>query len=400
MTTGVEVRDYPFGTPGHPEVYALFARLRREEPVSRIRLPYGGEAWLVTRYDDAKAVLADRRFSRAAVVGRDDIPRIIPAPAPGNSLLSMDPPEHTRVRTLIGKVFTPRRIEGMRPRIQEIVDGLLTAMMQAGPSVDLVASLALPLPVIVICEILGVPEEDQYRFREFSGIVMSTTAHTREEIVAARMAFKGYLAELISQRRRHPTDDLLGALVCARDGDDRLSEEELVDLGVVLLLAGHESTANQIASFVYALLTAPQEWERMCSNLKLVPAAVEELLRYLPVGAGGSFARVALEDVTVGEVTVRAGESVFVNLQAANRDETVFDGPENLDLARSNNPHMAFGYGLHRCVGAQLARMELQIALASLLERFPGLHLAVSAAEVPWKAGMLVHGPRALPVSW
>ncbi|WP_330257124.1 cytochrome P450 [Nocardia sp. NBC_00565] len=395
-----EVRRYPFGTPNRLEMDPLYERLRREEPISRVRLPYGGEGWLVTRYTEVKSVLADPRFSRAAAVDREDIPRATPTPARRNSMLSMDPPEHTRLRKLVVKAFTGRRVQQLRPRAQQIVDEQLAEIERCGPPADLVRQFALPLPVTVICEMLGVPAQDQHRFRDFSDTVLSTTAYTREQIGAARAGLEAYLTELVAQRREQPTDDLLGALVAARDDEDRLSEEELVNLGIGLLIAGHETTANQIANFTYVLLTEPGHWERLRAEPELVPGAVEELLRYVQLGSGGAFARIATADVELDGVTVRAGESVFVNTQSANRDEAVFDNPEKLDLTRVRNPHMAFGHGAHHCLGAQLARVELQVALDSLLRRFPALRLAVPVEEVPWKTGLLVRGPKALPVSW
>ncbi|WP_433655665.1 cytochrome P450 [Nocardia sp. CA-128927] len=399
MTVKTEVRQYPFGEPIRLDMDPLFAKLRREEPVSRVQLPYGDEGWLVTRYADAKLVLADPRFSRAVTVDREDIPRTTPNPSRQNSLLSMDPPEHSRLRKLVAKAFTSRRVEQLRPRAQEIVNERLDEIESAGPVADLVQSLALPLPVTVICEMLGVPTQDQHRFRDFSDTVLSTTAHTPEQIDDARAALEAYLAEVVAQRRERPADDLLGALVAARDNDDRLSEDELVNLGIGLLIAGHETTANQIANFTYVLLSEPRHWELLRGRPELVPGAIEELLRYVQLGSGGSFARVATEDVELSGVTVRAGESVIVNTQAANRDEGVFGNSDELDLTRNNNPHMAFGHGVHHCLGAQLARLELQVALGSLLQRFPTLHLAVPFEEVPWKTGLLVRGPKALPVS-
>ncbi|MFF0489072.1 cytochrome P450 [Nocardia sp. NPDC004068] len=400
MTVNTEARHYPFGEPVRLDIDPNYAILRREEPVTRVRLPYGGEGWLVTRYDDVKQVLADPRFSRAETVGREDIPRMSPAPSRPDSLLSMDPPQHTRLRKLVAKAFTGRRVAALRPHVREIVDGLLDAMERDGAPADLVARFALPLPVTVICEMLGVPTEDQHRFRDFSDTVLSTTAYTREQIDAGRAELERYLGELVSERRERPTDDLLGALVAARDDEDRLSESELVNLGIGLLVAGHETTANQLANFTYLLLTQPERWELLRAHPDLVPGAVEELLRYVQLGSGGGFARVATEDVELHGVTVRAGESVFTNLQAANRDETVFADPETLDLTRKHNPHIAFGYGAHHCLGAQLARVELQIALGALLRRLPTLRLAVPVENVPWKTGLLVRGPRELLVAW
>ncbi|MCX0269249.1 cytochrome P450 [Nocardia zapadnayensis] len=400
MTVNTEVRRYPFGEPVRLDMDPLFTKLRREEPVCRVELPYGGEGWLVTRYEDVKLVLADPRFSRAATVGREDLPRATPAPVRPDSLLSMDPPEHSRLRKLVAKAFTGRRVAELRPRTREIVDEKLTALEQAGAPADLVAGFALPLPVTVICEMLGVPPRDQHRFRDFSDAILSTTAYTREQIERARDSLETYLAEVVAERRQRPTDDLLGALVAARDEEDRLSERELVNLGVGLLIAGHETTANQIANFTYVLLTQREYWELLRAEPELIPGAVEELLRYVQLGAGAGQPRVATEDVVLSGVTVRAGDSVFVNTQAANRDENVFDDPESLDLTRQRNPHVAFGYGAHHCLGAQLARVELQVALEALLERFPSLRLSLPLDEIPWKSGLLVRGPKQLLVEW
>ncbi|MGI5221085.1 cytochrome P450 [Nocardia sp. CA-290969] len=400
MTVNTEVRSYPFGAPVRLDMDPLYAKLRREEPVSRVELPYGGQGWLVTRYDDVRTVLADPRFSRAATVDREDVPRATPAPTRPDSLLSMDPPEHSRLRKLVAKAFTGRRVAELRPRTRRIVDDKLTELERHGAPADLVQGFALPLPVTVICEMLGVPPQDQHRFRDFSDAILSTTAYTREQIETARDSLETYLAEQVALRRERPTDDLLGALVAARDDEDRLSERELVNLGVGILIAGHETTANQIANFTYVLLTQREYWDQLRADPELIPGAVEELLRHTQLGAGGGQPRIATEDVVLSGVTVRAGDAVFVHTQAANRDESVFDDPETLDLTRRHNPHVAFGYGAHHCLGAQLARVELQVALEALVERFPGLRLAVPVEEIPWKSGLLVRGPEKLLVAW
>ncbi|MGV9835821.1 cytochrome P450 [Nocardia niigatensis] len=399
MTTPTEVRHYPFGDPVRLDPHPTALKLLREEPISRVRLPYGGEAWLVTRYADVRSVLSDPRFGRAATVGRDDVPRVRETPAMPNIPMSMDPPELTRLRKLTMTAFTTRRVQDLRPRAEELVDGMLTAMAEADSPADLVSALALPVPVTIICEMLGVPPRDQHRFRDFSDAIMSTTAVPEEQRMAAFAAVTEYLTEQVAERRVHPADDLLGALVAARDDEDRLTEDELIMLGMTLLVAGHETTANQIANFVYILLTQG-EWERLRDDPDLVPPAVEELLRYIQLGNGGAFPRIALEDVMLSGTRIRAGEAVFVDLATANRDETVFPDPDTMDLARHHNSHLAFGHGFHHCVGAQLARLELQVTLAALLRRFPNLRLAIPADEVEWKQGMLLRGPKALPVAW
>ncbi|OHV24127.1 cytochrome [Parafrankia soli] len=365
MPDDTEVHRFPFGPSAGLEVHPLWAKIRREEPVAR-----------------------------------EDVPRTTPRPAQPSALLSMDPPEHTRLRLLISRAFTGRRVEQLRPRAQEIVEAHLEQIERSGPPADLVRGFALPLPVTLICEMLGVPPEDQHRFREFADFMLSTTAYTEEQVVDARARLAGYLAELVALRRAHPTDDLLGALVAARDDEDRLSEEELIDIGITLLIAGHETTASELSNFIYVLLTEPGHWEALRARPELIPGAVEELLRHVQLSTGGNNPRVATEDVRLGDVTVSAGEAVIVFAQSANRDEAVFDHPDELDFTRHPNHHLAFGYGTHYCLGAQLGRMELQVALAALLRRFPSLRLGVPVEELPWKSGLLVRAPESLPVEW
>jgi nocardicin N-oxygenase len=397
--TTLETYRYPFGDPVRVDLDPRYAQLRAEQPALRVKLPYGSECWLVTRYEDVKTVLSDPRFSRARAAGREDTPRVTPEAAPAGSMLSMDPPEHSRLRRLIARAFTARRVREFRPRVEEIVDGLLNNIEQAGPPVDLVENLALPLPVSVISHMLGVPPGQHHRFRDFSAMVLSTTAYTREEVVAARAALEEYLSELAEQRRQQPGDDLLSALVAAHD-DDQLTDKELTQTGITLLVGGHESTASQLACSVYLLLSRPDQWALLRDRPELVPSAVEELLRYIPLGSGGAFARIATEDIELGGVLVRAGEAVVASTNSANRDERVFTDPELLDLSREHNPHLAFGSGPHVCLGAQLARSELQVALGALLRRFPNLRLAVPAEEVPWREGSLLRSPRQLQVVW
>lgn len=399
MAADVGARPYPFGEVVRLDTNPLYDTLRREEPISRVVLPYGGEGWLVTRYEDTKNVLGDPRFSTAAAVGREDVPRCLPRP-PSPTMVTMDPPEHTRLRKLVVKAFTAKRLAELRPRIRQIVDERLTEMERAGQPADLVAQLALPLPVTVICDMFGVPPEDHFRFVEFSEAVMSTTGASPDEIGEALGRFWAYLGELVARRRADPSDDLLTALIAARDEEDRLSEDELIGLMLILLVAGHETTANQIANFTYLLLADRDRWEQLRGDPGLIPGAVEELLRWVQLSVGGFSPRIAKEDVEVCGVTVRAGEAVFTHTPSANRDESVFANGGVLDLTREVNPHIAFGHGVHYCLGAQLARLELQESLAGLIQRFPSLRLALPADEVPWKSGLLVCGPEALPLSW
>jgi cytochrome P450 len=393
MTT-TETRNFPFSDPERLDPEPMFATLR-EQPLIRVQLPYGEPAWLATRYEDVRLVLGDPRFSRAAGVGRDE-PRMRFHQAQNGSILSMDPPDHSRLRRLVMKAFTVRRIEQLRPRAQEIADALVDEMT---PPADLVADFGLPLPIAVICELLGVPFEDRNDFRHWSDAFLSTTKFTPEEVYAAVGQMYEYMAGLVAQRRETPTDDLIGALVLARDNEDRLTEEELLSLTQGLLVAGHETTASQIPNFMYVLLTHPEQLAMLRADLSLVPKAVEELMRYVPLGAGPGIARYALEDVELGGVTVRAGEPVLPAIASANRDKSVFTDPDLLDLHRQGGTHIGFGHGAHHCLGAPLARMELQVALDTLLRRLPGLRLA-DTADIDWKAGLATRGPARLPVTW
>ncbi|MFI7543617.1 cytochrome P450 [Actinoplanes sp. NPDC049599] len=392
-------RPYPFSEPDRLTLDPLYAELRRREPVTRVRLPFGEEAWLATRYQDVKVVLGDPRFSRAAAVGRDE-PRISPQPISGG-IMSMDPPDHSRLRRLVAKAFTARRVEQLRPGTAAIAAELIDAMVAAGPPADLVESFSTPLPVRVICRLLGVPPSDQHLFRTWSEAIVSTTSLPPETIIEYLGSLQAYMAGLIAERRETPTDDLIGALVQARDEDnDRLTEQEMVELAAGLLAAGHETTVTQISNFVYVLLTHPEQLAILRARPELVPGAVEELLRYVPLGAAGLFARYATEDLELSGVRIRAGEPVIAAMSAANRDATVFDEPDRLDITRGAGPHLGFGHGVHHCLGAQLARMELQVALGTLLHRLPELRLAVDEKRLEWKSGLLVRGLRALPVTW
>lgn len=393
------VRAYPFSSPDRLNLDPFYAQLRKREPLIRVRLPYGEQAWLATRYADVRTVLGDPRFSRAAAVHRDE-PRMMPRQMdPG--ILHMDPPEHTRLRRLVAKAFTARRVEQLRPRAREIADELLDEMAAEGPPADLVAGFATPLPIAVICEMLGVPKDDQDKFHVWSEAALSTTSLTLEQVDEYWQNLLGYMAGLIAERRRQPTDDLIGALVRARDEDnDRLSEEELLRLATGLLVAGHETTVTQIPNFGYVLLTHPDQLAELRDRPELVPAAVEEMMRYIPLGVAASFPRYATEDVELSGVLVRAGEPVLASVASANRDEEVFPHPDELDFGREANPHVGFGHGPHHCVGAQLARMELQVAIGTLLERFPKLRLAVPEEELEWKSGSLARGLNRMPVAW
>jgi len=392
-------RSYPFSRV-RLEPDPQYAELRRSEPVCRVQLPYGPPAWLVTDYDLTKAVLGDPRFSRAAAVGRDN-PResAVDLSQVAESVVSMDPPEHTRIRSLVGKAFTPRRVAELQPRATEIANSLLDEMIAAGPPADLVSSFSFALPVIIICELLGIPDGDRHAFRGWADATLSTTTVTPVQEQDAFLHLAGYLAGLFAERRARPGDDLLTGLVQARDNDDRLSESELLVLGMALLVAGYETTARQITNMTYTLLTHPAQLQLLIQEPGLLPGAVEEMLRFNVFGSAIN-PRIATADVELGHVLIRAGEPVLCARSSANRDEKVFSRGDQLDFRRSPNPHVAFGYGPHFCLGANLARMELQVALGTILSRLPGVRIAVPEESLTWHDTTILRGLAAFPITW
>ncbi|SER97319.1 Cytochrome P450 [Lentzea xinjiangensis] len=385
---------YPFSEADGLTLDPTYARLRRDEPVSRVTYPYGGEGWLVTSYEETKFVLGDPRFSRARTVERD-VPRMQPLIAPGGSILTHDGADHARMRRLVSKAFTVRRIEELRPRAQQITDELLDRLDNPG---DLVEGFTMPFPITIICELLGVPFEDRDDFRMWSNQVLSTVGgYTPEEAMHGMMKLHAYFVDLVAKRRANPTDDLMGALVAARDNEDRLTEDELVRFGITLLVAGHETTANMLANSVVTLFEHPDAMKRLQDDPAVLPNAIEELLRFIPLGSGAGFTRIATEDVQVGNALVKGGDAVLVVVSSANHDESVYPNSAELDLDREVGQHLQFGHGIHFCLGSQLARMELQVALGTLVRRMPGLRLA---QPVEFRKGSLVRGPLKLVVAW
>ncbi|WP_033292251.1 cytochrome P450 [Amycolatopsis jejuensis] len=386
---------YPFNEDAGLEISEAYSAARETAGMVRIQMPYGEPAWLATRYADARLVLRDQRFSRAMAYERDS-PRLIEHISPGD-ILSMDPPDHTRLRTLVAKAFTMRRVELLRPRVARLADELIDGLRQHGQPADLVDLYALPIPVAVICELLGVPVADRPQFRKWSDVALSTSKMTVEEAEGNIGELREYFAGLIAERRAEPQDDLITALIEARDVQDRLTEREMLDLCMILLVGGHETTASQIPNFVYTLLGQREQWDRLCADPSLIPAAVEELLRFVPLGFGALFPRYAVADVEVGDVVVRKGEAVVVAPAAANRDALEFSAPDDLRFDREDDHHLAFGHGVHHCIGAPLARLELQEALRALTREMPGLHVA---GDIGWKTETLVRGPYVMPVGW
>jgi len=398
----VEPRKYPFSEPDRLNLDPAYGEVRAGEGLVRVQLPFGRPAWLATRYEDVRLVLGDPRFSRAQAVGKGDEPSLIPFGPGPDTIVAMDPPEHTRLRRVVAKAFTMRRIDSLRPWVQKIVDDLLDDMEKHGSPIDLVESFARPQPGMTIFELMGIPYEDRPKVQRWTDIALSTLSagYTREEVLEAAASIRAYLADQIDIRRNDPKDDLLGVLVSARDEQDRLTEQEMVNLGVAVVVTGNETTADQITNFTYLLLTHPGHLQELRDNPGLVPQAVEEMLRYTPLLAGTSFPRVATEDIVLGDVLVKAGDAVLPSMMSANRDESVFANPDVLDFHREDNPHLGTGHGVHRCLGAQLAKMELEIALSSLLKRFPELRLATSAQEVVFRKGTLQRAPQELLIAW
>ncbi|MEU6799517.1 cytochrome P450 [Streptomyces neyagawaensis] len=393
--------EYPFHRPSAVEVPPVYEELRAKCPVAKVRLPSGDEGYVVSRYDDARVVLADPRFSRAAMLD-EGAPRLTAAPPMPGSLFTMDAPEHTRVRRLVSREFTARRVQNLRPRIQQMTDELLDEMEKLSPPVDLNPVFAFPLPVMVICELLGVPFEDRDRFRGWSDAFVSLTAHTAEEVMEQRMSMVQYLAQLVQRKREEPADDLMSALVAVHDDDgDRLSEHELITMGITLLVAGHETTVSMIGKCVLTLLRHPEHLAALRERPESIDQVVEELLRINPIGDGGPF-RITLEDVEIAGTTIPKGSGVIAAVASANQDPERFGADSGaFDPARSSaSAHLALGHGAHFCLGAALARAELQIAVSSLIRRFPRLALADDVDNLSLTSGMMVHALSRMPVTW
>ncbi|MEU5420535.1 cytochrome P450 [Streptomyces sp. NPDC020799] len=396
-----DVRTCPFDFAQALEFDPVLEQLLTEEPVARIRMPYGeGEAWLVTRYEDVRTVTTDRRFSRSAVVGRD-YPRMTPEPIiQAEAINVMDPPASSRLRSLIAKGFAPRHVDRMRVRTQHVVDDLLDRMERHGPPADLVEHVASPLPMTTICEVLDIPEADRTQLRRNAWTMMGVGAGGREAAVKAKAELRAYFDTLTAQRRANPGDDLISTLALARDGDEILNDEELSVMAMVLLITGQDTTSYEIGNISYTLLTRPEVAAVLRDKPERLPQVMEELLRFIPFRKGVGIPRVAMEDVTLSGVTIKAGDMVHVSYLTANRDERKFERSGELDLDRKSPPHMTFGWGSHHCLGAPLAAMELQVALGTLLHRFPSLTLAVPQEEVPWNTTSIWRYPTSLPVRW
>ena len=377
--------------------YPMYHRLRTVDPVHHSALGF----WVLTRYDDVVAALRDPRLAKEAIASFVAARFGAPVPAMGLSMLDRDPPDHTRLRGLVSKAFTPRVVEGLRPRIQQIVDGLLDGVTARG-SMDLIEEFAYPIPVIVICEMLGVPVEDHERFKGWSLdiargldlIWLGPESEVGRRSVAARQSLAEYFRGLIAQRRAAPRGDLLSGLIAAEEAGDKLNEVELLATCILLLIAGHETTVNLIGNGTLALLRHRDQLQRLQRDPGLIAGAIEELLRF--DGPVQRTARIPSEDIVIGGRTIAKGEMVMPFIGAADRDPVQFPDPDRLDIGRADNRHIAFGWGIHFCLGAPLARIEGQIAISTLVRRMPKLELATAQPE--YRQSLTLRGLKALPV--
>ncbi|MEU6387993.1 cytochrome P450 [Streptomyces sp. NPDC046939] len=373
--------------------YGTYATLRTASPVHRIKGTDGQPAWIVTRYEDVRAGLADPRLSldkKNALPGNYHGSRL--PPALDANLLNMDPPDHTRIRRLVGKAFTPGRVERLRAPVRALADQLLDALGQQG-STDLIAAYAAPLPISVICELLGVAPDRRGDFRGWAQALLVPDPDRPQDGAKAVGAMLAYFVELIEHKRREPKDDLLSDLIAVHDAEDgRLSEDELLSLAFLILVAGFENTVQLIGNAVLALLRHPDQLDELRADSTRIPAAVEEVARY-EGPALLAIRRFPTEDMEIGGVPVKAGETVLLSLAAADRDPDRFPDPDRLDLARDTAGHLALGHGIHYCLGAPLARAETEIALRALLERFPRLELDADTEDpAPWRRSLRARG--------
>ncbi|WP_037856664.1 cytochrome P450 [Streptomyces sp. NRRL S-340] len=376
----------------------VLADLMEEGPVTRIELPNGeGWAWLVTRMDDVRLVTNDARFSREAVMDQQ-VTRLAPHFIPSRGAVGfLDPPDHNRLRRSVAPAFTARGVERVRESARRMLDDLVDGLVAAGPPADLTAAVLSPFPIAVICELMGVPAADRHGMHTWTQLILSS-AHGADVSEQAKEEMGAYFTELIDARADSGGEDvasLLGTAVGRRE----ITLEEAVGLAVLLQIGG-EAVTNNSGQMFYLLLTRPELADRLRANPSVRPQAIDELLRYIPHRNAVGLSRIALEDVEIKGVRIRAGDPVYVSYLAANRDPDVFTDPQSIDFSRSPNPHVAFGFGPHYCPGGQLARMESELLVDALLDRLPALRLAVAPDEVPFRKGALIRGPEALPVAW
>ncbi|MFB9905675.1 cytochrome P450 family protein [Allokutzneria oryzae] len=390
-----------WGEQAHIDPLPILARMREEAPVVRLFDPHqGAPEWFVTRYDDVSELLRDNRFSKdkrkLPAASREMYFRVSELDALDKHMLFADPPEHTRLRSLVAKAFTPRRIKELRPMIAESAVRLLEPVRGKG-SADVLDVLAFALPITVLAELMGVPVEDQDRFQGWTRTLAAPPDF--ESLRRMAVEFRGYLAEFVERRRRAPTGDLTSALIAAEESGDRLSAVELMSMLFLLIAAGYETTGNLIGNTVWALLSHPEELERLRADPALLEPAIEEALRFCPP-VKNTIGAYPLTDVEFGGQVIPAGEKVVGSLLSANHDPSKFAEPSRFDITRPAGKHLAFGLGSHFCLGAQLARLEVSVAIEVLLRELPGITLADGQETTRWKEGVFVHGRSSVAVTW
>jgi cytochrome P450 len=405
QTSATPLPSFPFpdrnGSPFAPPAYQEW--VSDEAPITRVALPTGGWAWLVTRLADVRDILRSPAFS--ADIMKPGFPLLRPLPPTRDGdrdragfFIRMDPPDHGRYRRMLTAEFMIKSVRRMEPLMRQTVDGFLDDMVAAGPPADLVQAFALPVPSLVICHLLGVPYEDHAFFQSRSRVLLSSTTSV-EEAQAAADELHDYLSRLVAAKERDGGEDLLSRLVAGRLRGGELTHEDAVGMAILLLIAGHETTANMIGLSTLVLLHHPEQFAALRADPGRAPALVEELLRYLTIVRTG-LPRLAVADVEIGGQLIRAGEGVIALLSAANRDEAAFADADRFDVDRGAHQHVAFGFGVHQCIGQPLARAELRIALAALADRLPTLRLAVPEDEVEPRRESFIYGLQSLPVTW
>ena len=381
--------------------YPFYARLRKEQPVIQVTTPDGNLAWLITRYDDALNAFRDKRLSKD-IANLGEKPPWVPKyfePLARN-MLDLDDPDHARLRTLVHKAFTPKLIETLRTSIENITEELIESAKRRG-RMDLIAEFALPLPVAVISQMLGIPKREQDKFHRWSKTIVSSQSSKIGALKAipSVISFLRYIRRLVRLRQMHPENDLITAMIQAEEAGDRMNTDEMLAMIFLLLIAGHETTVNLIGNGMLALFAHPEQMEKLRADSSLVTSAVEEILRFeSPVEMATE--RYTKEKIEISEVAIPAGARVYVVIASANRDEQQFERAEQFDITRSNNRHLSFGIGTHYCLGAPLARMEGQIAITALLKHMGKLRLRVPYSEIRWRPGLVLRGIKALPVEF
>ncbi|HST48658.1 cytochrome P450 family protein [Jatrophihabitans sp.] len=402
------VEELPKDFLAHP--YEILERLRAAGPAHPVIFPHGAKVWLVTRYDDVRQLLTDPRVSKdgsranhlfarhaGMITDEDETGGIGVNDELTMHMLNSDPPRHTRLRSLANQGLTPRQMEASRPRLEQVADELLNALDDGRPVVDLLAGFTQPMTITTICEVLGVPAEDKPLFHQWAAELVGA-GHDPEVVEAASNSVISYARASIEAKRANPGQDMLSMLVHGRDGGDRLTSDELVSMFFLIIMAGHVTSMHTLTNVIHSLLTHPEELAKLRANLSLLPVAIDELIRYDSGVSVGTF-RFTKEAIDLGEVTIPAGEILALSMSSAHRDSTKYPDADRLDVTRCPKNHLGFGHGTHYCIGAPLARIQLEVALTKLLTRFPDLQLAAPPESLEWEHGALMRGLVALPVS-